>query len=79
MATAMAVAVIRPGYAIGADLHDFLLLKNVVLGLFWSFQELPDLKDASGLQFYAGKWYREVWKSKFNLFYEKTVKRYQKC
>ena len=57
---------------------DFLL-KNVVLDLFWSFLGLLDLKNGSGSKFYARKWYREVWRSKFKLFYEKYVKRYQKC
>ena len=38
MATAMAVAVIRPEHAIGADLqenHFVFFMKNGILGLFW--------------------------------------------
>ena len=51
---------------------DFLL-KTSVLGLFWSFLDLLDLKNGSGSKFYAGKWYREVWKPKINLFRDKTM------
>ena len=60
MATAMAVAVIRPEHAIGADLQENLLfMKNAILDLFWSFLDLLDLKNGSGSKFYAGKWYLE--------------------
>ena len=74
MATAMAVAVIRPEHAIGADLHkNRLFIKNTILSVFWSFLDVLDLKNGSGSKFYAGKWYREVWKPKINLFRDKTV------
>ena len=76
MATAMAtaMAVIRPEHAIGADLHkNQLLLKNVVLSHFWSFLDLLDLKNGSGSKFYAGKCYREVWKSKLKPFRNKSM------
>jgi hypothetical protein len=52
---------------------DFLL-KNVVLGLFWSFLELLDLKIGSRSKFYTGKWYREVWRTKISPFRDKSVK-----
>ena len=68
-AMAMAVAVIRLEHVLGADLHENqLLLKNVVLGLFWSFLDLLDLKNGSGSKFYARKWYRDLWKPKFKTF-----------
>ena len=51
---------------------DFLL-KNAVLGLFWSFLDLLHLKNGSGSKFYAGKWYREVWKPKITVFHGKNV------
>ena len=74
MAMAMAMAVIRPEHAIGADLHENqLFIKNFVLGLFWSFLDLLDLKNGSGSKFYAGKWYREVWKLKIMPFHAKSV------
>ena len=74
MATAMAVAVIRPEHAIGADLHENrLLFKNAVLHLFWSFLDLLDLKNGSGSKFYGGKCFREVWKPKNKLFRDKSM------
>ena len=81
MATAMAVAVIRPEHAYRGrpPRKSTFYAKKIILDLFWSFLDLLDLKNGSGSKFYAGKWYREVWRSKFKLFYEKTVKRYQKC
>ena len=57
-ATAMAVAVIRPGYAYRGrptSTKIGFLLKIAVLGLFWSFLDLLDLKNGSGSKFYAGK------------------------
>ena len=48
-------------------------LKNNVLGVFWLFLDLLDFKNGSGSKFYAGKWYREVWKPKINLFRDKTM------
>ena len=52
MATAMAVAVIRPEHAIGADLEkNRLFTKHAILGLFWSFLDLLDLKNGSGSKF----------------------------
>ena len=69
LATAMAVAVIRPEHALGADLNENLLfIKNMILGLFWSFLDLLDLKNGSGSKFYGGKRYREVWKPKIKPF-----------
>ena len=80
MATALVVAVIRPEHALGADLHENqLFLKNMFVDLFWSFLDLLDLKNGSGSKFYAGKWYREVWKPKFKQFYEKSVKCYKRA
>ena len=74
IATAMAVAVIRPEHAIGADLHENrLFMKNLILDPFWSFLDLLDVKNGSGSKFYAGKWYQEVWKPKINLFRDKTM------
>ena len=59
---------------IGADLHENrLFMKSAVLGLFCSFLDLLDLKNGSGSKFYAGKWYREVWKPKINAFRVKTI------
>ena len=73
-ATAMAVAVIRPRHAIGADLpENRLFIKHMFLSLFWSFLDLLDRKNECGSKFYAGKWYREVWKLKINLFRAKTM------
>ena len=58
----------------GADLHEMqLFIENVVLSLFWSFLDLLDVKNGSGSKFYTGKWYREVWKPKINLFRDKTM------
>ena len=50
-----------------------LLLKGAVLGQFWPFLDLLDLKNGSSSKFYAGKSYREVWKLKINLFRDKTM------
>ena len=55
MAVAMAVAVIRPEHAIGADLHENFLLKNAVLDPFCEFLDLLELKNGSGSKFYARK------------------------
>ena len=53
----------------GADLHENLLfIENVILGLFWSFWDLLDLKNGSGSKFYARKWYQDLWKPKFKTF-----------
>ena len=57
---------------IGADLRENrLFMKNTALALIWSFLDLLDLKNGSGSKFYAGKWYREVWKPKIELFHYK--------
>ena len=59
---------------IGADLHENQrFIEKIGLRLFWSFLDLLDLKNGSGSKFYAGKWYREVWKPKINLFRDKTM------
>ena len=76
MAMAMAAAtVIRPEHAEGGRNHENrLLLKNAVLGLFWSFWDLLDLKNGSGSKFYARKWYWDLRKPKIKLFRCKNVK-----
>ena len=54
----------------------YFLGKNVVLGPFWPFLDLLDLKNGTGSKFYTGKWYSEVWKRKIKLFHEKTTNSY---
>ena len=51
---------------------DFLL-KNVVLGLLYSFLDLLDLKNGSCSKFYVGKWYREAWKPNIKVFRDKSI------
>ena len=76
MATAMAVAVIRPEHAYRGrpPRKSTFFMKNAVLGPFWSFLDLLDLKNGSGSKFYAGKWYRDVWRTKINPFRVKSMK-----
>ena len=59
---------------IGDDLTkiDFLL-KNVVLGQFWPFLDLLDLKNGSGSKFYVIHTRREVWRSKLRPFRDKSI------
>ena len=79
MATVMAMAaaaVIRPEHAEGGRNHENRpLLKNAVLGLFWSFWDLLDLKNGSGSKFRVEWYYREVWKSKIKPFHGKSMVR----
>ena len=67
--------VIRPEHAwrgpTSTKMH--FLLKNADLGQFWSFLDLLDLKNGSGSKFRLKWWYREVWKSKFKPFRDKSM------
>ena len=70
MAMATAMAVIRPEHAYRGrpPRKSTFFMKNGTLVLFWSFLDLLDLKNGSGSKFYTGKWYRDLWKPKFNSF-----------
>ena len=68
--------VIRPEHACRGrpQRKSTFFTKNAILGLFWSFLSLLDLKNGSGSKFYARKWYRDVWKPQISQFHDKNVK-----
>ena len=72
VAMATAVAVIRPEHAYRGRPPRFFM-KNVILDLFWSFLGLLDLKNGSGSNFYARKWYRDLLKPKFKAFHDNSM------
>ena len=54
---------------IGNDLTKIdCLLKNALLGQFWVFLDLPDVRNGSGSKFRVYGWYREVCTTKITQF-----------